>query len=87
MSHFTEDDFPPEEEIRAYHQQLQAEPKHSRGQAIPEIEWLQAKPPYVPWGLDMEAGLAAMKRGTVATSLQGFINHAYKRPNAKPRGR
>lgn len=67
MSHFTEDDFPPEEEIRAYHQQLQAEPKHSRGQAIPEIEWLQAKPPYVPWGLDMEAGLAAMKRGKTLT--------------------
>ena len=31
--------------------------------------------------------IAAMKRGTVATQLQGFINHAYKRPNAKPRGR
>ncbi len=31
--------------------------------------------------------VAAMKRGTVATQLQGFINHAYKRPNAKPHGR
>ena len=34
-----------------------------------------------------DANVAAMKRGTVATQLQGFINHAYKRPNAKPRGR
>lgn len=33
-----------------------------------------------------DANVAAMKRGTVATQLQGFINHAYKRPNAKPRG-
>lgn len=32
-----------------------------------------------------DANVAAMKRGTVATQLQGFINHAYKRPNAKPR--
>jgi hypothetical protein len=29
--------------------------------------------------------IAAMKRDTVATKLQGFVNHAYKRPNAKPR--
>ena len=34
-----------------------------------------------------DANVAAMKRGAVATQLQGFINHAYKRPNAKPRGR
>lgn len=34
-----------------------------------------------------DANVAAMKRGTVATQLQGLINHAYKRPNAKPRGR
>ena len=34
-----------------------------------------------------DANLSAMKRGTVATQLQGFINHAYTRPNAKPRGR
>jgi hypothetical protein len=33
------------------------------------------------------ANVAAMKRGTVSTQLQGFINHAYKRPNAKPFGR
>ncbi|MBW7930864.1 MAG: hypothetical protein H3C57_06110 [Gammaproteobacteria bacterium] len=29
-----------------------------------------------------DANVAAMKRGTVATQLQGFVNHAYKRPNA-----
>ena len=34
-----------------------------------------------------DANVAAMKSGTVSTQLQGFINHAYKRPNAKPRGR
>ena len=34
-----------------------------------------------------DANVAAMKRGTAAHQLQGFINHAYKRPNAKPRGR
>ena len=34
-----------------------------------------------------DAQVSTMKRGTVATQLQGFINHAYKRPSAKLRGR
>jgi len=33
------------------------------------------------------ASLSAMKRGTFATWLRGFTNHAHKRPNAKTRGR
>lgn len=34
-----------------------------------------------------DANVAVMKRRIVVTQLQGFINHAYKRPNAKPCGR
>lgn len=34
-----------------------------------------------------DANLAAIKRGIVTMQPQGFINHAYKRPNAKPHGR
>lgn len=34
-----------------------------------------------------DANLSAMTHWTVAVQLQGFVNQAYKRPNAKPRGR
>lgn len=34
-----------------------------------------------------DANMSAMKHGTVAARLQSFVNHAYRRPNAKPRGR
>jgi len=31
------------------------------------------------------ATVAQLRAGTVATQLQGFVNRAYKRPNAKVR--
>jgi len=47
----------------------------------------KAKAIHVPRQNARDAQVAAMKRGSVATGLQGIVNHAYKRPNAKPRGR
>jgi len=53
--------------------------------SVPNVK--KAKATHEPRQQVRDANVAAMKRGTVGTQLQGFINHAYKRPNAKPRGR
>lgn len=62
MQHgLTDADWPSEDETTA----PQAEKKYR-----PEIEWLRATPPYVPWGLDMDDGLAALRRAKTLTDAE-----------------